>query len=115
MLKYFCSAAPQSSNQPTGGYLTQHHHSIDPRPGTRQAFAFQSSQFICPCSRLTRIGAAASHRARVLVIDDEPAIGAAIRAALREEHEVVVAHRAADALSLLTNGESFDILSIVSG
>ncbi len=51
-----------------------------------------------------------ARRGRVLVIDDEPAIGAAIRAALREEHEVVVAHRAADALARLVDGESFDLL-----
>jgi signal transduction histidine kinase len=49
-------------------------------------------------------------RGRVLVIDDEPAIGAAIRAALREEHDVVVAHRAIDALGRLREGESFDLL-----
>jgi DNA-binding NtrC family response regulator len=49
-------------------------------------------------------------RGRVLVIDDEPAIGAAIRAALREEHEVVVAHRAVDALGRLREGETFDLV-----
>lgn len=49
-------------------------------------------------------------RGRVLVIDDEPAIGAAIRAALRDEHDVVVAHRAIDALGRLREGESFDLL-----
>jgi len=49
-------------------------------------------------------------RGRVLVIDDEPAIGAAIRAALREEHEVVVAHRAIDALGRLREGETFDLV-----
>jgi signal transduction histidine kinase len=49
-------------------------------------------------------------RGRVLVSDDEPAIGAAIRAALREEHEVVVAHRAVDALGRLREGETFDLV-----
>ena len=49
-------------------------------------------------------------RGRVLVIDDEPAIGAAIRAALRDEHDVVVAHRAIDALGRLREGESFDLV-----
>jgi signal transduction histidine kinase len=54
--------------------------------------------------------ASPSVRGRVLVIDDEPAIGAAIRAALREEHDVVVAHRAVDALERLKEGESFDLV-----
>jgi DNA-binding NtrC family response regulator len=54
--------------------------------------------------------AAPAIRGRVLVIDDEPAIGAAIRAALREEHEVVVTHRAIDALDRLREGETFDLV-----
>ncbi len=51
-----------------------------------------------------------STRGRVLVIDDEPAIGAAIRAGLSGEHDVVVAHRAADAFARLGAGESFDLV-----
>jgi len=47
---------------------------------------------------------------RVLVIDDEPAIGGAIRAALRAEHEVVVVQRAADAFARLGAGERFDLV-----
>jgi signal transduction histidine kinase len=54
--------------------------------------------------------AAPAMRGRVLVIDDEPAIGAAIRAALREEHDVVVTHRAIDALGRLREGETFDLV-----
>ncbi len=54
--------------------------------------------------------AAPAMRGRVLVIDDEPAIGAAIRAALREEHDVVVTQRAIDALDRLREGETFDLV-----
>ncbi len=57
-----------------------------------------------------RAAASPAARGRVLVIDDEPAIGAAIRAALREEHDVVVAHRAIDALGRLKEGELFDLV-----
>jgi DNA-binding NtrC family response regulator len=47
---------------------------------------------------------------RLLVIDDEPAIGGAIRAALRAEHEVVVVQRAADGFARLAAGEYFDLV-----
>jgi signal transduction histidine kinase len=56
------------------------------------------------------VGSAATRRGRVLVIDDEPAIGAAIRAALAEEHDVVVAHRASEAFARLDEGQSFDLV-----
>ena len=47
---------------------------------------------------------------RVLVIDDEPAIGGAIRAALRAEHEVVVVQSANDAFARLADGDHFDLV-----
>ena len=46
----------------------------------------------------------------MLVIDDEPAIGAAIRAVLRSEHDVVVALRATEAFTRLEEGETFDLI-----
>jgi signal transduction histidine kinase len=49
-------------------------------------------------------------RKRVLVIDDEPLIGSVIRAALADEHDVFVAHKASDALARLEAGESFDLV-----
>jgi PAS domain S-box-containing protein len=49
-------------------------------------------------------------RGRILVIDDEPMIGASIRRTLSNEHEVVAITRAAEALSRLTAGERFDVL-----
>lgn len=49
-------------------------------------------------------------RGRLLVIDDEPLIGRVIRTALRTEHEVVVVHRASEAVTLLEGGETFDLV-----
>jgi signal transduction histidine kinase len=49
-------------------------------------------------------------RGRVLVIDDEPLIGRVIQSALRDEHDVVVETRAADALARLEKGERFDLI-----
>lgn len=51
-----------------------------------------------------------ARRSRVLVIDDEPMIGRVIHSALKNEHEVVVETRAADALARLDAGESFDLI-----
>ena len=49
-------------------------------------------------------------RARVLVIDDEPSIGIAMRRALARAHEVTVVQSARDALSLLARGPGFDVI-----
>ncbi len=47
--------------------------------------------------------------ARVLVVDDDPWIGTAVRRVLRD-HEVTVVTRAQDALDLLTAGKEFDVI-----
>jgi signal transduction histidine kinase len=49
-------------------------------------------------------------RAKVLVIDDEPLIGAAVIAMLGGQHDVVAIEHAEDALSLLDAGEAFDVI-----
>jgi PAS domain S-box-containing protein len=46
---------------------------------------------------------------RVLVVDDEPAVGLAVRRVLRE-HEVVVVSTAPAALELIAKGEDFDVI-----
>ena len=53
---------------------------------------------------------APARRSRIMVIDDEPAVGGAIRAALRGEHDVVVVQRASEALAQLAAGETFDLV-----
>ncbi|HEY0094872.1 MAG TPA: ATP-binding protein, partial [Archangium sp.] len=53
---------------------------------------------------------AASRRGRILVVDDEPMIGMAIRRTLQREHEVVALTSAREAQARLTSGEAFDII-----
>jgi CheY-like chemotaxis protein len=49
-------------------------------------------------------------RGRVLVVDDEPAVGRVVARTLSAEHDVVVATRARDALERITAGEAFDVV-----
>jgi len=49
-------------------------------------------------------------RKRVLVIDDEPAIGAVLRRILGRAHDVVVLHSGREALSLLGRDDGFDLV-----
>ena len=53
---------------------------------------------------------AASRRGRILVVDDEPMIGMAIRRTLQREHEVIALTSAREAQARLTSGEAFDII-----
>lgn len=48
--------------------------------------------------------------ARVLVIDDEPFLGDAVRRALGKQHLVVAVTDAADALARLQRGERYDVV-----
>jgi len=48
-------------------------------------------------------------RGRVLVVDDEPAVGLAVRRVLRE-HDVTVVTTAQEALSIITDGALFDVI-----
>jgi CheY-like chemotaxis protein len=48
--------------------------------------------------------------ARVLVIDDEPFLGDAVRRVLGGEHQVVAVTDAAEALSRLQGGERYDVV-----
>jgi two-component system cell cycle sensor histidine kinase/response regulator CckA len=52
----------------------------------------------------------AARRARILVIDDEPAIGNTLRLLLENDHEVVVLTRAPDALARISDGERYDAI-----
>jgi CheY-like chemotaxis protein len=49
-------------------------------------------------------------RARVLVIDDDPAVGSALRLVLSDEHDVEVTVSARVALARLQAGEAFDVV-----
>jgi PAS domain S-box-containing protein len=52
----------------------------------------------------------ASRRGRILVVDDEPMIGSAVRRILSAEHEVSTAIRASEALGRLAAGERYDVI-----
>ncbi len=62
------------------------------------------------CASTDALGVGRAPRARVLVVDDEPLVGAVIQRAFEDEHEVVLAGRARAALDLLDAGERFDVL-----
>jgi PAS domain S-box-containing protein len=55
-------------------------------------------------------GAAAGRRGRVLVVDDEPAVAAAIRRVLASQHDVFVRGSAEEALEEIGRGERFDAI-----
>lgn len=57
----------------------------------------------------TRMHSKLDHRARILVVDDEPIVGAAIRRTLHREHDVTVAHGGREALELISKAE-FDLI-----
>ena len=58
----------------------------------------------------TPVAATPCRRGRILVIDDEPMIGAAIRRSLSPRHEIVVFTSAREALSCLQSGQRFDLI-----
>jgi signal transduction histidine kinase len=49
-------------------------------------------------------------RGRLLVVDDEPMVGRAIRRMLGKEHDVVLAGRGSDAIDAIKGGEHFDVI-----
>jgi CheY-like chemotaxis protein len=65
-----------------------------------------------PAARATADGGAApaGRRGRVLVVDDEPAVAAAIRRVLAAQHDVVVRGSAEEALEAIGRGERFDAI-----
>ncbi|PTL84701.1 response regulator [Vitiosangium sp. GDMCC 1.1324] len=52
----------------------------------------------------------AARRGRILVVDDEPMIGVAIRRTLQREHEVLTLTSAKEAHARLLGGEHFDVI-----
>jgi DNA-binding NtrC family response regulator len=61
-------------------------------------------------SSLTSPGAEPSRRGRILVIDDEPAVGRTLQRLLGREHEVTVLSDAHQALDLFAEGAEFDMI-----
>jgi PAS domain S-box-containing protein len=54
--------------------------------------------------------AGSARRGRVMVVDDEVMVGAAIRRALASEHDVVALTDAREALGRITGGQTFDVI-----
>jgi signal transduction histidine kinase/CheY-like chemotaxis protein len=57
-----------------------------------------------------RAASSAATRGRILVIDDEPMVAAAVRRSLSPEHEIVTTTKTEDALALLRNGQRFELI-----
>ena len=53
---------------------------------------------------------ASGRRGRILVVDDEPMIGASIRRALGSAHEVIAVQSASEALAEVARGKAFDVI-----
>lgn len=67
----------------------------------------------CVTSSLTPVPLAivpGQRRGRILVVDDEPLLGAALRRMLTPEHEVLTVTTARDALGRLAQGARFDVI-----
>ncbi len=60
--------------------------------------------------RVAPVRSVAPRRGRLLVVDDEPMIGMAIRRTLQREHEVVTLTSAREALTRILGGERFDVI-----
>ena len=52
----------------------------------------------------------AGRRARVLVVDDDPMVGACLRRGLRNEHDVSIAKNGREALERIVVGETYDVI-----
>ncbi len=90
-----------------GGEIT-----VDSVVGRGTTFRVTLKPAIAPVDAMTRAASAAAPAngsARILVIDDEPAIGNVLRRILRE-HDVTVLTAARDALTLLESGSHFDLV-----
>jgi PAS domain S-box-containing protein len=56
------------------------------------------------------VSTSAIRRGKVLIIDDEPDVAAAVRRVLRRDHEVEILSDARDALTLLAAGQAWDVI-----
>jgi len=51
-----------------------------------------------------------SPAARILIVDDEPAVASTLRMILPREHAITVVHSGSDAIALLDSGQCFDLV-----
>jgi signal transduction histidine kinase len=60
--------------------------------------------------KVSTVRPTSGHRARVLVVDDEPAMGRALQRTLREHLDVVALTSAKEALARISGGERFEVI-----
>jgi CheY-like chemotaxis protein len=73
---------------------------------------------VLPAARSTEVveqppvqmASAATRRARILIVDDDPMLSSVMRRALSNEHDVVAINAASEALDRLRAGERFDLI-----
>jgi PAS domain S-box-containing protein len=56
------------------------------------------------------LASASARRGRVLLIDDDPMIGSAVRRILRSEHDVTILTSAQEGFEAITRGDSYDVI-----
>ncbi len=90
---------------------------VESEPGRGSTFrvilrpAATATATACPVEQpASPVSVGPTRRARILVVDDEPMIGLAIRRTLQREHEVVTLTSAREAQERLTQGERFDLI-----
>ncbi|HME90910.1 MAG TPA: response regulator [Myxococcaceae bacterium] len=79
-------------------------------PKQRSALAAAGSERTAPASTARAPAPREVRRGRILVIDDEPIVGAAVRRTLCKEHDVTVVGSGREALDLIASGQRFDLL-----
>ncbi len=81
-----------------------------PGGGTTMRVAIPAADPAPARARAAGAEAPTGRRGRVLVVDDEPAVAAAIRRVLASQHEVVVRASGEEALAAIGRGERFDAI-----
>ncbi len=83
---------------------------VESPPGQGATFRMVVPSAARPSLPSTAVPSARGRRGRVLVIDDDPDLGSALRRLLQPAHDVEVLQDARDALSRLRDGQVFDAI-----
>jgi signal transduction histidine kinase len=90
----------------TGGTI---HVASEVGKGTTVTFRLPPGQPLDPSTTMPITRPASAVRGRILVVDDEPMLGAVVRRALAQEHDVTVVTSSRDALGAMV-GAKFDVI-----
>ncbi|WP_394838189.1 ATP-binding protein [Pendulispora rubella] len=85
---------------------------VDSAPGRGTTVTCTIPQRYAPSHRMVRKTEppASTRRGRILVVDDEPALGPSLAIALADEHDVVSVRSGREALDLLAHDDRFDLI-----